>query len=183
MRKYWDFITDRAGPLADATVSVYEAGTVTPAALFSDEGVTPVANPVTTDSGGYYSFYVANGLYDVVIAKTGYDTRTIPNFLIEDAITAAVSADVGDADVTLTPGLSSPTTRFASAITADRAVTLSTIGAENGDRFRIVRTAAATGAFNVNVGSGPLKALAAAGTWCDVEFDGTNYILTAAGTL
>lgn len=93
-----------------------------------------------------------------------------------------VSADVGNAAKTLLARVDEPTQRWNTAITADRAVTLSTTGAVNGDRFRIVRTAAATGAFNVNVGTGPLKALAAA-TWAEVEFDGTAWLLTAFGSL
>lgn len=53
------------------------------------------------------------------------------------------------------------------------AITLSTTGAYNGAKFRIVREASATGAFNLNVGTGPLKALTAASTWCEVEYDGS----------
>lgn len=72
---------------------------------------------------------------------------------------------------------------YEAAITADRAVTLTTASAQPGMRWRIVRQAAATGAFDVNVGTGPLKALAAAGDWCEVMYDGTAWVLTAAGAL
>jgi hypothetical protein len=61
-------------------------------------------------------------------------------------------------------------------------VTLSTTGAHNGARFRIVREAAATGASALNVGAGPLKALAA-GQWCDVIFDGSAWRLVGSGSL
>lgn len=95
---------------------------------------------------------------------------------------ASVSGDWGDSAATLTVGESSETNRWASPIAADRAVTLSTTGAYNGARFRIVRTAAATGASNLNVGTGPLKALAV-GEWCEVEYNGSAWMLTAYGSL
>lgn len=75
----------------------------------------------------------------------------------------------GDVAVTLTPGTDSEYQRFITTLTADRAVTLSTTGVWPGAKFEIARPA--TGAFNVNVGTGPLKALAA-GTWCEVVYDG-----------
>jgi hypothetical protein len=45
-----------------------------------------------------------------------------------------------------------------------------------------VRKATATGAFNLNVGTGPLKALAV-GQWCEVEYDGTAWFLSQFGSL
>lgn len=95
----------------------------------------------------------------------------------------AVSADKGNAAATLTVGVSEITNLWNTAITADRAVTLNTGAARNGDRFRIIRGASATGAFNLNVGTGPLKALGTAGTWCDVEFNGSAWMLTGNGSL
>jgi hypothetical protein len=87
---------------------------------------------------------------------------------------------VGDADATLTARTSAGNQNWSTTLTADRAVTLSTTGALTGDVFRISRPA--SGAFNLNVGSGPLKALAA-GTWCEVTYNGSAWVLTAAGTL
>lgn len=93
---------------------------------------------------------------------------------------AEVSADKGNAAFTV-QHYSEQTIRFNTPITADRAVTLPSANVKA--RFRVVRGASATGAFNINVGTGPLKALGTAGTWCDVESDGTNYILTGNGSL
>lgn len=95
----------------------------------------------------------------------------------------SVSADKGNAGATLTVGSSEQTNVWNTAITADRAVTLSTTGAYNGAKFRIVRTANATGSFNLNVGTGPLKAMGTAGSFCEVEYDGSAWVLTAYGTL
>jgi hypothetical protein len=99
-----------------------------------------------------------------------------------DGGTPLVSADIGNAAASLIVGTSNTTNVWSTAITADRAVTLSTTDAYNGAKFRIVRAATATGAFNLNVGTGPLKALAA-GQWCDVEYNGTAWALTAFGSL
>lgn len=93
-----------------------------------------------------------------------------------------VSADKGNAAATLVTGVDEPTAVWNTVLTADRAVTLSSTNAHNGAHFHIVRTAAATGAFNLNVGTGPLKALTA-GTWCDVKYNGTAWYLDAYGAL
>ncbi len=68
-------------------------------------------------------------------------------------------------------------------LTADRSAGLSTAGGYPGARFRVVRAAAATGAFSLDVGAGPLKALTEAGTWAEVEFDGSAWFLSASGAL
>lgn len=96
-----------------------------------------------------------------------------------------VSADKGDAAATLvaSAGNTDTTNLWNTPLTAARAVTLSTTGAFNGARLRIVRGAGATGAFNLNVGTGPLKALTSSGQWCDVEYNGTAWVLTASGSL
>ena len=86
----------------------------------------------------------------------------------------------GNADLALSVNGYYQTTVFATTLTADRTVTLSTTGAEIGDKFRITRPAA--GAFNLNVGTGPLKVLPAS-SWCDVEYNGSAWVLTAYGAL
>jgi hypothetical protein len=92
----------------------------------------------------------------------------------------SVGSDVGDADVTLTVGTSSPIQQYATTLTGNRTVTLETTDAINGDTFRIVRTG--LGAYTIDVGG--LKTLpSATAAWCDVSFDGSAWILTAYGTL
>jgi hypothetical protein len=131
--------------------------------------------------------YVANGGAGLATSGSSYRNLNILG-AYGDVQTVArgdgsVSADRGDAAVTLTWQQNETTQLFNTAITADRAVTLSTTNARSGAKFRIIRGAGATGAFNINVGTGPLKALAAASTWCDVEYNGSAWILTAYGTL
>jgi hypothetical protein len=84
----------------------------------------------------------------------------------------------GDESVTLTAD--SPwASNWASPLTADRDVTISTENARN-LRLRVTRATASTGAFDLNVST--LIALDP-GQWCDVHFDGTNLVLTGAGWL
>jgi hypothetical protein len=94
----------------------------------------------------------------------------------------SVSADRGDAAVTLTVNQSARRQVFNTPLTVPRAVALSVVGAKNGDRFRITRTAAATGASPLNIGTGPLKALLA-GQWCVVEYDGAAWFLAEFGSV
>jgi len=91
-----------------------------------------------------------------------------------------VSADRADTSQTLTVGTDATTQRWATTLTANRTVTLSTTGAINGDRFRIVRTG--LGAFTLDVGG--LKTVpSATAAWVDVEFTGSAWVLTGYGTL
>jgi hypothetical protein len=70
-----DSPTGEARLLASATVTVRDtSGNL--ATIYSDNGVTPAANPLTAGSDGEYGFYAANGNYDLTIAKTGYATET-----------------------------------------------------------------------------------------------------------
>jgi hypothetical protein len=89
-----------------------------------------------------------------------------------------VFQDHGDASATLTVGSSFTSNYWKTTLTANRTVTLSTTGAFSGARFRVTRPA--TGAFTLTVGG--LKALSA-GQWCDVEYDGAAWQLSAFGSL
>lgn len=92
------------------------------------------------------------------------------------------SADNGDAAKTLYSGVSDITQIWATPLTTARAVALDTTAPYNGATFTIVRTAASTGVSALNVGTGPLKALAA-GQWCKVTHNGTEWVLTGFGSL
>jgi hypothetical protein len=58
------------------TVTVFLAGTGTPATIFSDNAgsPTPLGNPFTAQSNGSWQFYAAQGLYDVVLSGGGLPT-------------------------------------------------------------------------------------------------------------
>lgn len=90
------------------------------------------------------------------------------------------SPDRGDANVAVTAGVDAATQVFNSPLTANRTVTLNTTGHAFGSRFRIVRTAAATGAFTLTVGAKTL----ALGQEIEMEFHKTlGWIETAFSTL
>lgn len=159
-------------------VSMYKLGTGIKLAFCTDSVIgkcqmSSITTPIVVDPNSSNNVILDTG--DYAITFQGRDNNVI-------GFTERVSDDHGDADATLQIGESERTNIWNTPLTADRAVTLETDGAYNGAKFRIVRTAAATGAFSLNVGAGPLKALGA-GEWCDVEFDGSAWVLTAHGTL
>lgn len=91
-----------------------------------------------------------------------------------------MSADRGDASVTLQVGVDVPVQRFATTLTANRVVTLSADDVYNGARFRIVRTG--LGAFTLDVGG--LKTIpSGTAAFVQVMHDGTAWRLTGYGTL
>lgn len=90
------------------------------------------------------------------------------------------SASRGDTNQTLTAGTDFETQRWATALTANRTVTLSTTNAKAGDRFRVVRTG--LGAFTLDVGG--LRTIPnSTAAFVDVAYDGSTWLLTAYGTL
>lgn len=90
-----------------------------------------------------------------------------------------ISADRGDASITLNAGTDVPIQRFATALTQNRTVTLGT-GA-NGAWFTIVRSG--LGAFTLDVGPGLKTLPIGTATWCDVGHTGAGWILLRDGTL
>jgi hypothetical protein len=81
-------IRDSVGrPVAGVLAKVVVAGTVTLAALFSDEALTAaitndgLTSPLTEADGSYGPYYVGNGKYDLIFSKAGY------TFDASDAVT------------------------------------------------------------------------------------------------
>ncbi len=72
-------------PLADATVTVYDAGTTNLASIFSDDGVTSASNPLTTNEDGSFEFFAANGKYDVLVEKSPYRPHHEDGILLDDS--------------------------------------------------------------------------------------------------
>lgn len=93
-----------------------------------------------------------------------------------------VSDDIGDNNANLGIFGGTSTVRWAASLNANRTVTLPTVAnSYNGQKFRVVREATATGAFTLAIAS--LKSLAA-GQWCDVEYSVSGgWRLTAFGSL
>lgn len=89
MERFQDVTTvlETGAPLPSATVAVYLAGTLTLAAIYSDNlgTPTPKANPMTSAPvTGYYHFYAADGRYDIVVSKTGATGYSWADVLLDD---------------------------------------------------------------------------------------------------
>jgi hypothetical protein len=54
------------------TVAVYLTGTLTLATIYSDTSNTPLANPFTANTNGYFFFYALNGRYDITLSGAGF---------------------------------------------------------------------------------------------------------------
>ena len=88
MQKYVNSVADKTGaPVANAsvTVNVQGAGLAT---IYSDNGVTVTTNPLTTDTNGAFSFYAADGRYQLVISGANIQTQTINDILLVDPLPA-----------------------------------------------------------------------------------------------
>lgn len=90
-----------------------------------------------------------------------------------------ISADRGDADVTLNADQDVPIQRFATTLTGNHTVTLGT--GFSGAWFRIVRSG--LGLFTMDVGPGLKTIPSATAAWAEVGHDGTGWSLTGYGTL
>lgn len=86
-RNAWARNVDTGAPASQATVTVANRGTDTLSTLYSDDGVTPKANPFTAAADtGIYSWYAANGRYDETVtpASGGGDEYTNADILLYD---------------------------------------------------------------------------------------------------
>lgn len=90
MQQYRDSVANTATglPLVGASVQVNTYPGGAPATIYSDNGVTQAANPLTTDANGKFSFYAANGHYQLVISGSGITTQTINDIIILDMLPA-----------------------------------------------------------------------------------------------
>ncbi|MEM5294242.1 carboxypeptidase-like regulatory domain-containing protein [Burkholderia sp. JPY481] len=89
MQKFINSIASASGsPVAGASVQVNVFPGATPATIYSDNGVTVAANPITTDTNGAFAFYAADGHYQLVISGTNIQTQTINDILLVDHLPA-----------------------------------------------------------------------------------------------
>lgn len=100
MQKYANSIASSIGmPVAGALVQVNLWPSGAPAAIYSDNGVTPAANPLTTDTNGAFAFYAADNRYQLVISGTNISTQTVNDIELVDMLdvinTTALPASSG----------------------------------------------------------------------------------------
>lgn len=101
MQRIFNWYRDNAGnAISGATVTVYQAGTLTPATIYeSDSNDTPVSakpNPFTTDANGYWCFAAPVGDYDIKIEGAGNSNVFVQRVNLFDS-TASVGASTPDA--------------------------------------------------------------------------------------
>jgi len=78
MQKYQgNALTNQGTPAAGASVTVQVQSTLTNATLYSDNGVTAQANPLTADANGFFSFYASNGIYQITISGGGLQSNVV----------------------------------------------------------------------------------------------------------
>lgn len=79
-----------------STVTVFNAGTLVAATIFSDSIGTPKANPFVADSDGEWDFWAASGSYDVQFSGQGITSPfTLFGFFIPDPAITAPLPDPG----------------------------------------------------------------------------------------
>jgi hypothetical protein len=89
MQKYQNAVAGPTGaPVYGASVQVNTYPGGTPATIYSDNGVTPATNPLTTDTNGAFSFYAANGHYQLVITGSNIETVTVNDIILVDLLPA-----------------------------------------------------------------------------------------------
>jgi hypothetical protein len=120
---YFDSIISDAGRPIVATITVFDAGTATPSAIYTTAaGITLKANPFTTDALGRFQFFAAGGTYDLEVSGAGITTYKIENLSLAltgpagpagsiDGVTPEYYGAVGD-------GTTDDYTAFAAMFTA-----------------------------------------------------------------
>jgi hypothetical protein len=77
--------TDEGPVAASCTITVFNAGTLDLSSIFSDSGLTMVLpNPFSADADGRFTFYAADGTYDVQMSggTPAIDTTTISDIAL-----------------------------------------------------------------------------------------------------
>jgi hypothetical protein len=106
MQLYQNNIQDKYGnAIAGASVRVVDAVTGTLAVLYSDNGTTPLFNPITVGGKGEFAFYAPNGRYTFTATSPGVQVETVVNFEMADSIELKDAVTAGAASAAANAGL------------------------------------------------------------------------------
>jgi hypothetical protein len=90
MQKYYNNVISSTGkPVQGASISVVNYPANTTATIYSDNGVTPTTNPLTSDVNGAFSFYAADGRYTLSVSANGQVQQQFIDVLLEDPTMAS----------------------------------------------------------------------------------------------
>lgn len=171
------YLQSSGGPITDIQGG-YPGQQIT---LYADGTSKTISNSATILLNGTQQVDLVNGdSITLFLNDTGVWREVGRNTLLVAEGTLETIAIVGDTNFTYTPGTTARTLLFQTTLTNTRTLTLSTVGARKGVTCRVSRPAG--GAFNLNCGTGPLKALAAA-QWADFIYDGSAWQLQRFGSL
>jgi len=96
MQKYQDVVIRTTGAVvAGASVLVQNSPAGTTATIYSDDGITVRSNPITTDANGRFSFYAADGRYNLVVTPPGAASSVYSDILLEDPNPTLTYSDTG----------------------------------------------------------------------------------------
>ena len=86
MQRYTNVVQDRRGnAFQNTTVTVYDYDGTTTATIYSDNGVTVIADSqLETDINGEFYFYAADGIYDLHITGSGISERWLRKVQLRD---------------------------------------------------------------------------------------------------
>lgn len=125
------------------TITVYLAGTSTPATIYSDNSSTPLANPFAANISGQWTFYAADAAYDVQLSGAGIPTpfRT-PYTLVSAVVTAPAFSAI----------LTGVNTSATMTVGAGATLTYSSTGIINASRILGVTLTSLTGVVYMTAG-------------------------------
>jgi hypothetical protein len=142
MQRFESWVENQVGqPVSGASVDVYLTGTTThPTNIYSDNGVTPAPNPLTTDANGRFVFYAPNGVYDIKVSGTGVTTFTKSEVELLDSrnITGTGNVVLATSPTLVTPTLTTPTINAGVCI-ADPVAALGVVTKQYADTLRVNR--------------------------------------------
>lgn len=105
MQKYKSNLQDASGrAIRNAPIRVISLGGEI-ATLYSDNGTTPISNPVVTNEQGEFSFYAPNGRYSLQIQAEGYTSESDADviYLYDVADEPSLDGVAEDAPLAATP--------------------------------------------------------------------------------
>ena len=96
MQNYYNNIISTSGkPVQGASILVTNASDNSTATIYSDNGVTTTANPLTSDQFGRFNFYAADGRYNFSVTANGVVAYSFSDVIVSDTYDNLSFTDTG----------------------------------------------------------------------------------------